>query len=51
MTIVYHGRIDYNNEADKVSSNDLQNALNDILAGKEITANTTKAFGCSIKRK
>ncbi len=51
MTLVYHGRIDDNKEADKVTSNDLQNALTDILTGKEVAVNNTKAFGCSIKRK
>ncbi|MBK8551732.1 MAG: thioredoxin family protein [Ignavibacteria bacterium] len=50
MTVVYHGRIDDNKEADKVTSNDLQNALNDFLAGNAIANNSTKAFGCSIKR-
>ncbi len=50
MTIIYHGRIDDNKEADKVTSNDLQNALNDFLAGNAITVNETKAFGCSIKK-
>jgi peroxiredoxin len=50
MTVIYHGRIDDNKEADKVTSNDLQNALNDFLAGNPITVNETKAFGCSIKK-
>lgn len=50
MTIIYHGRIDDNKEADKVTSNDLQNALNQFLAGNAITVNETKAFGCSIKK-
>lgn len=50
MTILYHGRIDDNKEADKVTSNDLQNALNDIVAGREIAVTNTKAFGCSIKK-
>ncbi len=50
MTLVYHGRIDDNKEADKVTSNDLQNALNQFLEGSKIAVNETKAFGCSIKR-
>jgi len=50
MTVVYHGRIDDNKEADKVTSNDLQIALNEFLAGKSITTAETKAFGCSVKR-
>jgi len=48
--ILYHGRIDNSkNEADVVTQ-DLKNALNEILAGKEVTTKSTKAFGCSIKR-
>ena len=50
MTVLYHGRIDDNKESDKVTSNDLQNAVNDFLAGNAITTNETKAFGCSIKK-
>lgn len=50
MTLVYHGRIDDNKEADKVSSNDLQIALNEFLSGQPITTAETKAFGCSVKR-
>ena len=50
MTVIYHGRIDDNKEADKVTSNDLQNALNDFLAGNAIAVSETKAFGCSIKK-
>lgn len=50
MTVVYHGRIDDNKEADKVTSNDLQNALNQFLSGSEIAVKETKAFGCSVKR-
>jgi len=48
--ILYHGRIDNSkNEADVVTQ-DLKNALDEILAGKEVTTKATKAFGCSIKR-
>jgi len=50
MTLVYHGRIDDNKEASKVTSNDLENALNEFLAGKQISNTLTKAFGCGIKR-
>jgi len=50
MTVVYHGRIDDNKEADKVTSNDLQIALKEFLAGAPITNAETKAFGCSVKR-
>jgi peroxiredoxin len=47
----YHGRIDENYEdASKVTSPDLKNALDALLAGKPVQKAETKAFGCSIKR-
>jgi peroxiredoxin len=47
----YHGRIDENSEdASKVTSPDLKNALDALLAGQTVAKAETKAFGCSIKR-
>jgi peroxiredoxin len=47
----YHGRIDENYEnASKVTSPDLKNALDAMLGGRSIAKAETKAFGCSIKR-
>jgi peroxiredoxin len=47
----YHGRIDENYEdPTKVTSPDLKNALDAMIAGRTITKAETKAFGCSIKR-
>jgi peroxiredoxin len=47
----YHGRIDENYEdASKVTSPDLRNALDAVLAGQPVAKAETKAFGCSIKR-
>ena len=47
----YHGRIDENYEdASKVTSPDLRNALDALLSNKPIAKAETKAFGCSIKR-
>jgi peroxiredoxin len=47
----YHGRIDENYEdASKVQSPDLKNALDQMLAGQPVTNAETKAFGCTIKR-
>lgn len=47
----YHGRIDENYEdASKVTSPDLKNALDALLSGKPIVKAETKAFGCTIKR-
>ena len=48
--VLYHGRIDDNREIESVTSNDLKNALNDILANKDIAVKSTKSFGCTIKR-
>jgi peroxiredoxin len=47
----YHGRIDENSDdAAKVTSPDLKNALDALLAGQTVAKAETKAFGCSIKR-
>ena len=47
----YHGRIDENSEdASKVTSPDLKNALDALLGGQTVAKAETKAFGCSIKR-
>lgn len=47
----YHGRIDENSDdASKVSSPDLKNALDALLGGQTVAKAETKAFGCSIKR-
>ncbi len=49
--ILYHGRIDDNSNSEKVTTNDMKNALNEIIAGKEVSNKSTKSFGCTIKRK
>lgn len=49
--ILYHGRIDDSKEVSQVTSNDLENALTEIISGKDVTVKTTKFFGCSIKKK
>jgi len=46
----YHGRIDDNQRGDNIQSQDLRNALDAVLAGKEVPVKETKAFGCTIKR-
>jgi len=49
--LVYHGRIDDNSDdAAKVTSPDLKNALEAVLAGQPVARAETKAFGCTIKR-
>jgi peroxiredoxin len=48
--VLYHGRIDNSRDEDDVESKDLRNALDEILAGKQVSKEQTKAFGCTIKR-
>ena len=48
--VLYHGRIDNSKNESDVVSKDLENALNEILADKEVSKKETKAFGCTIKR-
>jgi peroxiredoxin len=50
LTVLYHGRIDDSRVPEEVKSSDLKDALDDILAGKEIASKITKQFGCTIKR-
>jgi thiol-disulfide isomerase/thioredoxin len=46
----YQGRIDdMENPAKTPTSNDARNAIDALLAGKEVPVATTKVFGCSIK--
>ena len=47
----YRGRVNDNKDQAQVKSNDLVDALDALLAGKEIATNSTKAFGCGIKWK
>ncbi|MGB9180289.1 MAG: redoxin domain-containing protein [Pyrinomonadaceae bacterium] len=48
--LVYRGRIDNSRDASSVNSNDLREAIDATLAGKPVTKNYVRAFGCSIKR-
>jgi len=52
-TLVYQGGIDDKADTDKSSistaKNYVVNALNELMAGKKITAHTTKAYGCAVK--
>ena len=45
----YQGRIDDSRDPKMVKSRDLRNALDDLIAGKEVRTPLTRAFGCSIK--
>jgi peroxiredoxin len=48
--LVYHGRIDNSRNGDAITSSELRDAIEAMLAGKPIEKSEVKAFGCSIKR-
>ena len=50
MKLVYHGRIDNSQKVEGITSNDVRDALDEILAGKPVTKTGGAAFGCTIKR-
>jgi peroxiredoxin len=45
----YRGRIDDSRDPSNVTSPDLRNALDDLVAGVEVKVSDTRPFGCSIK--
>jgi peroxiredoxin len=47
----YRGRVDDNAKVGQVTSPDLKNALEAVLAGKPVPTAATTAFGCSVKWK
>jgi len=47
--LAYRGRIDDSKDRSKVSTNDLRNAIDDLLSGKKVRVPDTRPFGCSIK--
>ena len=48
--LVYHGRIDNSRAGDSITSTELRDAVDAVLAGKAVEKTEAKAFGCSIKR-
>lgn len=49
--LVYHGAIDDNpTDASSVSRKHLQEAINEMIAGKDIAVKTSRSVGCTIKR-
>lgn len=49
--LVYHGAIDDNpSDAGAVKRKHLTEAINETLAGKEVTVKTSRSVGCGIKR-
>ena len=52
FNVVYMGAIDDNsNEPELVKTKYAENAINELISGKDISQNTTKAVGCGIKWK
>lgn len=48
--LVYHGAIDDNPAAASGTRAHLREAINEMLAGKEVSVKTSRSVGCSIKR-
>jgi peroxiredoxin len=46
--VVYSGRIDDSRLGDRITSRDLQDAVADLSAGREVRVRQTEPFGCSI---
>ena len=44
----YRGRFDNSRNPERVTSNDLRDALDDILEGRPVRVPETDAFGCSL---
>ncbi len=49
--LVYHGAIDDNASPDDVTRKHVILAIDEIVAGKEVSLKETRSVGCSIKRK
>jgi len=48
--LVYHGRIDNSQKVEGITTSDLRDALDELVAGKQVTKTGGAAFGCTIKR-
>jgi peroxiredoxin len=48
--LVYHGRIDNSQNTANITSNDLRDALDEMVSGKQVSKTGGAAFGCTIKR-
>ena len=48
--LLYHGRIDNSRNDEAVTSSELRDAIDAVLAGKPVVKTSANAFGCSIKR-
>ena len=47
-TVRYHGRFDDARLPERVTTHDLRNALDDLLAGRPVRVPETRDFGCSL---
>lgn len=51
LKLIYHGAIDDNpGNPSSVSRKHLEEAMNEMISGKEVTVKTTRSIGCGIKR-
>jgi thiol-disulfide isomerase/thioredoxin len=48
LTVVYSGRIDDSRLGNKITNQDLEDAISDLVADQPITVRRTEPFGCSI---
>lgn len=48
LRVAYAGRIDDSRVGDKITSRDLEEAIEDVVAGRPVTVAHTDPFGCSI---
>lgn len=48
LQVVYSGRIDDSRLGDRISSRDLENAVEDLASGRPVRTQQTEPFGCSI---
>ena len=52
LKLVYHGAIDDNpSNPSKIKRHHLQEAIDELVAGKEISVKETRSVGCGIQRK
>jgi thioredoxin-related protein len=52
LKLVYHGAIDDNpSDPSAVNKQHLKNAIDELIAGKDITVKESRSVGCSIKRR
>ncbi|HYO23296.1 MAG TPA: thioredoxin family protein, partial [Flavisolibacter sp.] len=48
--LVYHGATDDNPDAASVTRKHLKEAIDEMMAGKEVTQKTSRSVGCGNKR-